>query len=370
MSVEKRVRILVCGILPPPNFGHSMMYKMLMESEFIQAFDITFLELKFWSYAQHKRVTVEKIFKMVKYWFALVYLILTKRPQYLLFNMSFDRMPFLKDYLFCATANIFGVKVVLHDMGQYLPELNESAPSWMKRFINHLLKFTYAIIVMGEKVKRDYALYFDAQRILVVPGCVEDTISIPTGEVKREGKVQILYFSYLSASKGIWTALKAMPLVVAQNPNVFFTFAGPVESEVLKNEMYQFIKEHQLEDHFIYVGYVDDVFKRTTYFRSADIFIFPTLRDVFGLVLLHAMAESKPIVASFEGTIPEIITDGENGCLFEKGNEFQMAQKILMLADNDLKRHHMGQANRLKYMSTYAPGIYGKQMINVFKKMA
>ena len=370
MGQAAKIRILVCGILPPPNFGHSMMYKMLMESEFVNAFDITFLELKFWSYAKHKQVTFDKIFKMVMYWFSLVFLLITKRPRYVLFNMSFDRMPFLKDYLFCVTASFFGARVVLHDMGQYLPELDNAAPLWMKKLIRHLLTKTHAIIVMGEKVKKEYTPYFDAQRILVVPGCVGDTAYLPTGQISKDGKTQVLYFSYLSTTKGIWTALKAMPLVIAQAPNVFFTFAGPVESPELKDKIYQYVKDHQLEPYFTYVGYVEDVFKRTTYFRNCDIFVFPTLRDVFGLVLLHAMSESKPVVASIEGTIPEIITDGVNGSLFEKDNEYQMAQKIVTLAKDDLKRHHMGQANRQKYLSTYAPGVYGKKMIDVFQKLA
>lgn len=344
-----------------------MMYKMLMESAFVNAFDITFLELKFWSYAKHKKVTFDKIFKMIKYWFALVTMMITKRPRYVLFNMSFDRMPFLKDYLFCVTASYLGGRVVLHDMGQYLPELDNAAPAWMKRLIRHLLSRTHAIIVMGEKVKKEYVPYFNPERIMVVPGCVEDTAHLPTGEIKKEGKTQVMYFSYLSQTKGIWTALKAMPLVIAQDPNVYFTFAGPVESPELKDKIYHYVKEHGLELYFSYVGYVEDVFKRTTYFRSCDIFIFPTLRDVFGLVLLHAMAESRPVIASVEGTIPEIIADGVNGCLFEKGNEYQLAQKIILLAKDDRKRLQMGHANRQKYLSTYAPHVYGKQMIDVFK---
>ncbi len=370
MKTSQKMKILVCGILPPPNFGHSMMYKMLMESEFVDAFDITFLELKFWSYAQHKKVTFEKIFKMVRYWFALIVLMVLRRPRYVLFNMSFDRMPFLKDYLFCITASMLGGRVVLHDMGQYLPELDRESPPWLKRLIRHLLSRTHAIIVMGEKVKTEYTPYFDSTRILVVPGCVEDTARIPAGESRHEGKTEILYFSYLSVTKGVWTALKAMPQVVKQNPNVFFTFAGPVESSQLKEQIYEYVKTQGLSDHFAYVGYVEDVFKRTAYFRSCDMFIFPTLRDVFGLVLLHAMAEAKPVIASREGTIPEIINDGVNGYVFEKGNEGKLAEKILALAADGVRLKKMGQAGRERYLAAYAPNVYGKRMIDVFKTLA
>jgi len=235
--------------------------------------------------------------------------------------------------------------------------------------IRHLLKCTYTIIVMGEKVRIEYAPYFDLNRIVVVPGCVEDTAHLPTGDTRQEDKAQVLYFSYLSTTKGIWTALKAMPLVVAANPNVFFTFAGPIESDDLKDKMYQYIQENKLGPYFSYVGYVEDVFKRTTYFRSTDVFIFPTLRDVFGLVILHAMAEGKPVVASIEGTIPEIIQDGVNGCLFPKGDEAQLAKHILALLANQPMRLRMGKANRERYVAHYAPHVYGKRMVDVFKKL-
>ena len=64
--MNKKEKILICGILPPPNFGHSMMYKMLMDSKFVDEFDIIFLNMKFWSYKQHKKVTIYKILFAVR----------------------------------------------------------------------------------------------------------------------------------------------------------------------------------------------------------------------------------------------------------------------------------------------------------------
>jgi len=61
---DKRIKILICGILPPPYFGHSMLYKMLMASSFPNAFETRFLNMKFWSYATNKKVTIEKIFPL------------------------------------------------------------------------------------------------------------------------------------------------------------------------------------------------------------------------------------------------------------------------------------------------------------------
>ena len=64
--MSQKEKILICGILPPPYFGHSAMYKILMESSFVGAFDITFLDMKFWTYAQHKKISLVKLLKLVK----------------------------------------------------------------------------------------------------------------------------------------------------------------------------------------------------------------------------------------------------------------------------------------------------------------
>ncbi len=52
-------------------------------------------------------------------------------------------------------------------------------------------------------------------------------------------------------------------------------------------------------------------------FASADAFIFPSRTETLGLVLLEAMAAGCPVVAARSGGIPDIVTDGVNGYLFE-----------------------------------------------------
>ena len=109
--------------------------------------------------------------------------------------------------------------------------------------------------------------------------------------------------------------------------------------------------------------------KGQRFLEQADIFIFPTLRDVFGLVLLHAMAEGLPIVASREGTVPEIVPDGTNALLVEKGDAKALADKILFLADDGQLRQKMGQANRRRFEERYTLEKYGEAIINAFKQM-
>ncbi|NJN31101.1 MAG: glycosyltransferase family 1 protein [Synechococcales cyanobacterium RM1_1_8] len=77
----------------------------------------------------------------------------------------------------------------------------------------------------------------------------------------------------------------------------------------------------ELEAHFEgtpthFVGYLEGDQLASAY-ASADAFIFPSRTETLGLVLLEAMAAGCPVIAANAGGIPDIVTDGENGFLFE-----------------------------------------------------
>ncbi|PSB09234.1 glycosyl transferase [Pleurocapsa sp. CCALA 161] len=76
-----------------------------------------------------------------------------------------------------------------------------------------------------------------------------------------------------------------------------------------------------LEAHFAdtktnFVGYLEGL-ELAAAFASADAFVFPSRTETLGLVLLEAMAAGCPVVAARSGGIPDIVTDGVNGYLFE-----------------------------------------------------
>ena len=68
-----------------------------------------------------------------------------------------------------------------------------------------------------------------------------------------------------------------------------------------------------------FVGYLQGL-ELASAFASADAFVFPSRTETLGLVLLEAMAAGCPVVAARSGGIPDIVTDGVNGYLFEPDN--------------------------------------------------
>lgn len=84
-----------------------------------------------------------------------------------------------------------------------------------------------------------------------------------------------------------------------------------------------------------FVGYLHGQDLGSAY-ASADAFIFPSSTETLGLVLLEAMAAGCPVVAARRGGIPDIVTDGVNGYLFEPDDPqgaIAATQKLLAKTD-------------------------------------
>jgi glycosyltransferase involved in cell wall biosynthesis len=65
-----------------------------------------------------------------------------------------------------------------------------------------------------------------------------------------------------------------------------------------------------------FVGYLAGEELASAY-ASGDAFLFPSSTETLGLVLLEAMAAGCPVVGANRGGIPDIVSDGINGCLYE-----------------------------------------------------
>ncbi len=361
-----RKRILICGVLPPPTFGHSKMYEMLMASSFPKEFDIRFLNMNFWSYQTNQKVTGNKVLKMLGYYGQFVWDIVTFRPEYVLYNASFYPMPFLKDLLFCVTGIVLGRKVVMHDMGQYARELHDRLPRWQAALLRWQLRRTAASILVGEAVKPAYAGLMPPEKLFPAGIAVEDTQPLRVEAARKPG-LNVLFFSFMSVPKGIFVAFDVARRVLGEDAACRFTFGGGIESEPVGQALAQLQKD--FPGRIVHLGHIEDIHARTRMFREADVFIFTTLRDASGLVLLHAMAEGLPIVASREGTIPEIVAEGENGLLFDKGDAPACAARVMrLLADAGL-RLRMAACSRRRFEEAYTAEKYGAAMARIFEKI-
>lgn len=82
----------------------------------------------------------------------------------------------------------------------------------------------------------------------------------------------------------------------------------------------------------LFVGPRDDV---DQFFAVADMFVFPSGYETFGLVLLEALACGVPVVATRVGCAPDVVVDGVNGFLVEQ-DPVQIGARLQELAEANL----------------------------------
>ena len=97
-----------------------------------------------------------------------------------------------------------------------------------------------------------------------------------------------------------------------------------------------------------FVGYLTGI-DLAAAFASADAFIFPSRTETLGLVLLEAMAAGCPVVAARSGGIPDIVTDGVNGFLFDPTDDDEGAiAATIRLLEQKQEREVLRQNARLE----------------------
>lgn len=100
---------------------------------------------------------------------------------------------------------------------------------------------------------------------------------------------------------------------------------------------------HQLERLFegtatTFVGYLAGEDLAAAY-ASGDAFLFPSSTETLGLVLLEAMAAGCPVVGANRGGIPDIVSHGENGCLYDPDDPPSLIAAVhALLGDQEARR--------------------------------
>ena len=94
-----------------------------------------------------------------------------------------------------------------------------------------------------------------------------------------------------------------------------------------------------------FVGYLAGEELASAY-ACGDAFLFPSSTETLGLVLLEAMAAGCPVVGADRGGIPDIVSDGENGCLYDPDQPHSLTAAVQRLLGESQTRASLRQAAR------------------------
>jgi glycosyltransferase involved in cell wall biosynthesis len=138
----------------------------------------------------------------------------------------------------------------------------------------------------------------------------------------------------LVPGKNYQTLFSALAQVCKVNPRVKLFIVG---DGVSKNELLEFAQNLNLTKNIIWLGRTGHT---DEFLQKIDLFVFPSLGEGFGLVLLEAMLASKPIIAANNSAIPEVLGATYSG-LFPTTDSKILSQKILDVAGDSLESQNL-----------------------------
>jgi glycosyltransferase involved in cell wall biosynthesis len=146
----------------------------------------------------------------------------------------------------------------------------------------------------------------------------------------------VLYVGRIAPEKNLELAVAAFRSLQQRVPTARYVWVGdgPVRAALQAKH-----------PDFIFAGTLRGE-ELATYYASADLFVFPSLSETFGNVVLEAMAAGLPVVAYADGAAREHIGNGSNGIRVAVGNETSFIERSAALATDLPRLRDMGRAAR------------------------
>ena len=145
-------------------------------------------------------------------------------------------------------------------------------------------------------------------------------------------KIKLIFVGQISLYKGLHHLLSVISQMDLSK--VELTLVGPIVD-------YGLYMKYSNCNHIHFEGFVS--FNRLQeYYRNADVFVFPTLGEGFGLVVLEALSCGLPVLCSQNAGGNDCIKDGYNGFVYNPLNEEELRCKINWFVENRCQLQQMG----------------------------
>ena len=144
-----------------------------------------------------------------------------------------------------------------------------------------------------------------------------------------------LFLGPIELRKGIDLLLEAFARLARRWPRLHLVLAGPrldithPGGEAFDVRVSGLVEASGAADRVHFTGMVQDP---ETYMRAADLFVFPSLKEGFGMVIIEAMACGTPVLTTRVSAIPEVV--GDAGVLVEPSDPRGLADGIFRFMED------------------------------------
>ena len=233
---------------------------------------------------------------------------------------------------------------------------------------------SWRVICCSKYMAREIAQVFQlpADKIRVIANGVEVKNIIP-GLVDPDfrdkyaaSNEKIVYFiGRLVPEKGVQVLIESVPSIIERYPHVKFIVSGVgYYHEYLK----RLVNDLGIGDKVYFTGFADD-YMRNMIFTGADIAVFPSLYEPFGIVALEAMAAHVPVIVSDTGGLGEVIENEKDGLTVYPDDRASLADAVVrLLNDSDFARR-LSETAWNKVISIYNWGVIAEDTLEVYREV-
>ncbi len=217
---------------------------------------------------------------------------------------------------------------------------------------NAILKRADAFISISEAIHDEFVQAgVPTERIRRIPNGVDIKRFRPSSVEERRALRRHLgldpesplaiYTGRLVEYKGLPELLRAWKRITEKGIDIKLLLVGEGGMDIRNCEpqLRSYVRVNGLTDRVTFTGAKDNV---EDYLRAADMFVFPTRSEAFGISLVEAMACGLPVITTSVGGVADIVSPGNQGLVVEPDNEEQLSAAIERLA------HDTALANRMR----------------------
>lgn len=224
-------------------------------------------------------------------------------------------------------------------------------PDWLNPLIEGRVMRAVERVVVGSEFARRQAsqeLGVPSEKFSVVHYGVDDRFQrhgkseVLIRRYGLENKTVVLFLGGLKSRKNLFGLLDIWREVAREEAGARLVVAG---SGPLLGRLQRHAVRLGVGRQVIFPGYVPEQ-EKVDYYNLADVLLFPSSMEGFGLTVVEAMSCELPVVVSNRGSLPELVTDGEGGFLCDPSDRESLVRKVLLLLSDPALRRKFGAANR------------------------
>lgn len=232
---------------------------------------------------------------------------------------------------------------------------------WIERWIVSPLLTRRVAVSEDIRAIRVRGTEVPEEKILVIPPCV--TIPDTASTYRETDTIKVGTIGRMVEAKDYPTLIRAFACAIQSGVKAELIFLG---DGPLRTSLEELSRKLQLSAVTHFPGFQANVAERL---KDFDLVVFSSIREGIPVAMLEAMAAGVPVVATRVGGIPEVITDGVDGLLVEKGNPESLAKAIAHAAADPVLRKTLGRQGRQRVASSYSQQAVCQRYENLFNEL-